>query len=72
MGCPVPVFSDGGLLIPPNLPHVFFVEGEGGSRAPAVVAGPSGLRPRPQRPTAMPPELPAPPWPPNYLEAPVL
>ncbi len=38
------LFSPGGLLIPPHFPREFFLEG--GSRVPAVGAGPRGSRPR--------------------------
>ncbi len=44
------LFSPGGLLIPPHFPMEIL---GGGSRVPAVGAGPRGSRPRPRRPSAM-------------------
>ncbi len=68
LSCVLCVFSPGGLLIPLSCPMDFFW---GGTKVPAVEARPRDEATKDHLP--LPPELPAPPWPPSVcfaLEAP--
>ncbi len=60
------VFSPGGLLIPLSCPMDFFW---GGTKVPAVEAGPRDEATATMDHLPWPPELPAPPWPPSVCSA---